>query len=166
MKKWQKALLQLIASVSIIGASVYGYDRMTAARKAPEREEVVRAAPLVSAVEVSVQSMQMTVQGNGTVQALKEVQVVPQVAGKIVRRHEHLVNGGFFRAREPLVTSSWSSASFASWLTGALRPPLFFSTKRAPGRTAKTWNCTLLLDPQLPWSVPPLSKPPRALKRV
>ena len=103
MKKWKKALLQLIASVLILGASVYGYVRMTAARKAPERKEMVRAAPLVSAFEVSVQSMQMTVKGNGTVQARKEVQVVPQVAGKIVRRHEHLVNGGFFHAREPLV---------------------------------------------------------------
>jgi len=103
MNKWMKAAIQAVAAILIVGGACLGYLAMVSLQKDPERKELAPTAPLVNAVVVAVQSMQMTVEGYGTVKPLKEVQLVPQVAGKIVRRHDQLVDGGFFRAREPLV---------------------------------------------------------------
>ena len=103
MNKWMKAAIQAVAAILIVGGACLGYLAMVSLQKDPERKELAPTAPLVNAVVVAVQSMQMTVEGHGTVKPLKEVQLVPQVAGKIVRRHDQLVDGGFFRAREPLV---------------------------------------------------------------
>jgi RND family efflux transporter MFP subunit len=58
---------------------------------------------LLNAVPVSAESFQMTVQGFGTVQPRVQVQVVPQISGKVIECYPQLVNGGFFKADEPLV---------------------------------------------------------------
>jgi RND family efflux transporter MFP subunit len=58
---------------------------------------------LLNAVPVSAESFQMTVQGFGTVQPRVQVQVVPQISGKVIECHPQLVNGGFFKANEALV---------------------------------------------------------------
>jgi multidrug resistance efflux pump len=57
----------------------------------------------MNAIQVYPETLQMTVQGFGTVKPRMEVQVVPQVSGKVIQCHPQLVNGGFFRAEEPLV---------------------------------------------------------------
>ncbi len=103
MKAWKRVLLQLLLIIVVLTTAVGIFQAMSSARKQPEKKERDTSAPLVHAVTVSFQAMDMTVAGYGSVRARKEVQVVSQVSGKIVRRHQDLVDGGFFAARAPLV---------------------------------------------------------------
>jgi len=103
MKAWKRVLLQLLLIIVVLTTAVGIFRAMSSARKQPEKKERDITAPLVNAVTVAFQAMDMTVAGYGSVQARKEVQVVAQVSGKIVQRHKDLVDGGFFAAAEPLV---------------------------------------------------------------
>jgi multidrug efflux pump subunit AcrA (membrane-fusion protein) len=76
---------------------------MSSFRKELETKPPNVPAPLLNAIQVYPETLQMTVQGFGTVKPRMEVQVVPQVSGKVIQCHPQLVNGGFFRAEEPLV---------------------------------------------------------------
>jgi len=103
MKAWKRVLLQLLLIVLVLATALGIFQAMASARKQPERKERDLVAPLVNAVPVSFGPIEMVVEGYGSVQARKEVQVVPQVSGKIVQRHPNLVDGGFFAAAECLV---------------------------------------------------------------
>ncbi|MHC5082865.1 MAG: efflux RND transporter periplasmic adaptor subunit [Planctomycetota bacterium] len=103
MKKWQKVLIQSGLVLLILVAAVGLAKKMASFRKSPEKKDKNVSAPLLHAMEVLQQTMLMNVQGNGTVTARMQVQVVPQVSGKVIECHRQLVNGGFFKADEPLV---------------------------------------------------------------
>lgn len=72
-------------------------------KKPPEKKPQAVLAPLLEATAVSAETIQMTVEGFGSVRPRMEVQVVPQVSGKVTQCHPQLINGGFFKANEPLV---------------------------------------------------------------
>lgn len=103
MKKWRKVLIQFAMVVVIIAVAVGIAQIMSSFRKPPERKTQQVSAPLLNAIQVYPESLQMTVQGFGTVKPKMEVQVVPQVSGKVIQCHPQLVNGGFFKANEPLI---------------------------------------------------------------
>jgi RND family efflux transporter MFP subunit len=102
MKKWQRALIQLALVVMIVVVAIGVAKMMSSFRKSPEKKAQNVSAPLLNAMQVYPETLQMTVQGFGTVKPRMEVQVVPQVSGKVILCHEQLVNGGFFKANEPL----------------------------------------------------------------
>ena len=103
MKKWKRSVTQLVLVIVIVAAAVGIAKMMSSLRKPPEKKEKTVSAPLLNAIQVYPESLQMTVQGFGTVKPRMEVQVVPQVSGKVMQCHPQLVNGGFFQADEPLV---------------------------------------------------------------
>jgi len=103
MKKWQRSLVQLALVVVIVIVAIGAAKMMSSLRKAPEKKAQSVSAPLLNAVQVYPETLQMTVQGFGTVKPRMAVQVVPQVSGKVIQCHRQLVNGGFFKADEPLV---------------------------------------------------------------
>ncbi len=75
---------------------------MIKTRQTPHAEERVFAGPLVDFVEVATSSRQVLVNGTGTVQARNQVEITPQVSGRIDWISDQMVNGGFFRKDEPL----------------------------------------------------------------
>lgn len=103
MSKLQKTLTQLGLVILILVLGVAMAKVLIKMKKPPQKKEQVVLAPLLNAVAVSPDTTRMTVRGSGTVQARMEVQVVPQVSGKVVECNPQLVNGGFFKAHEPLV---------------------------------------------------------------
>ena len=103
MKKWHKVLIQLSLVIIILLVAMGLAKKLSSLRKPPEKKAKYVSAPLLHAMEISKQTMTMNVQGNGTVAARMQVQVVPQVSGKVIQCHDQLVNGGFFKANEPLV---------------------------------------------------------------
>ena len=103
MNKKMKTLYQLVLVLAILVMAVLIAKIMISLKKPPEKKPQVISAPLLNAIPVSAESFQMTVQGFGTVQPRVMVQVVPQVSGKVIQCHPELVNGGFFKANEPLV---------------------------------------------------------------
>ena len=103
MNKKQKTLYQLGLISAILVMAVLIAMVMLASKKPPEKKAKVISSPLLNGVPVSAESFQMTVQGFGTVRPRVMVQVVPQISGKVIKCHPQLVNGGFFKADEPLV---------------------------------------------------------------
>lgn len=94
-----KGFLPLIVLVLGVGLALV----LVSARKAPDRVEQPALGPLVEVVAAQVTDVPVVVTGHGEVTARVSVDVVPQVAGRIVEVHPSLVAGGFFRAGEPLV---------------------------------------------------------------
>jgi len=103
MKNRKRVILQLVLVVVIIAAAIGVAKTMSLFRKPPAKKTQHVSSPLLNAIQVYPESLQMTVQGFGTVKPRMEVQVVPQVSGKVMHCHRQLVNGGFFQADEPLV---------------------------------------------------------------
>jgi RND family efflux transporter MFP subunit len=72
-------------------------------RKPPQREKQEVQPPLVEVQQLRVKDIPMVVQGYGTVNPTVEVDIVPEVAGKVVNIHPELRVGGFIRADEKIL---------------------------------------------------------------
>jgi len=94
-----KGLLPLI--VLVLGVALAAW--VVSARKAPDRVQRPPLGPLVEVIPVAITDVPVVVNGHGEVVPRVAVDVVPQVAGQVVKVHRSLVAGGFFRANEALV---------------------------------------------------------------
>jgi len=92
----------LTAVLLAIGLTVFR--TLASLREPPVRAERPITRPLVEVEPVRMETTAMNVRGFGTVQPRIEVSVVPQVAGRVVACHPNFVDGGFFKANEPLIT--------------------------------------------------------------
>jgi RND family efflux transporter MFP subunit len=97
--KTLKGLLPLIAVVFGIVLAAW----LMSARKAPARVERPALGPLVEVMPAQITDVPVVISGHGEVVPRVAVDVVPQVAGQVVKVHPSLVAGGFFRANEALV---------------------------------------------------------------
>ncbi|MHC4771372.1 MAG: hypothetical protein ACYS8O_06175 [Planctomycetota bacterium] len=86
MNKWKKPLIQFALVVVIVALAIGMAKMMSSFRKAPEKKTQNVSAPLLNAIQVYPETLQMTVQGFGTVKPRMEVQIVPQVSGKVTRQ--------------------------------------------------------------------------------
>lgn len=98
-----RKLNRILIPVAVLAVGLVGAVMMARSRETPPRQERVNPGPLVEVVRVARADVAVPVVGNGEVVPKVAVDVVPQVAGKVVRTHPSLVAGGFFRAGEPLV---------------------------------------------------------------
>ncbi|UCD48546.1 MAG: efflux RND transporter periplasmic adaptor subunit [Phycisphaerales bacterium] len=72
-------------------------------RKSPERAEQSLPAPLVQVRPLKAADVQMVVEGYGTVSPKVRVEIIPEVAGKVVFVHSELKAGGIIPAHEQIV---------------------------------------------------------------
>jgi RND family efflux transporter MFP subunit len=72
-------------------------------RKRPQRKEQEIPAPLVNVEQLNVQDIQMVIRGYGTVSPKVQVEIVPEVPGKIVSIHPQFKAGGMIRAKEQIL---------------------------------------------------------------
>ncbi len=70
---------------------------LIASRKAPEKEEQIHPGLLAEVVTVHPGKRRIQITGTGTVQARREVTMIPQVNGRVVEVAPNFVAGGFFR---------------------------------------------------------------------
>lgn len=98
-EKSLKGLLPLI--VLVLGAAAAAW--IVSARRAPDRVERPPLGPMVEVMPARITNVPVVVTGHGEVVPRVSVDVVPQVAGRVVKVHPSLVAGGFFRAGETLV---------------------------------------------------------------
>ncbi len=101
--KYRKAAIQLLIVVVILFFGVWMVKFLTALKKPPQKQKFEAQAPLVNAIKVNSQDINMTVTGYGTVRPKQQVQIVPQVSGRIVQTHSEFYDGGFFKAGETLL---------------------------------------------------------------
>ncbi len=101
MKKFVKFVLPpilIVVSIAIVIALVT-YQQSKNAAKKPETTKAV----LVDVIEAEVQSLNFSVESQGTVRPRTETTLVSEVAGKIVSVAPEFVAGGFFREGEILL---------------------------------------------------------------
>lgn len=98
-----RTFAKVVLPLLVVVVAVLGAWGLAASRKAPERVERATPGPLVEVEEVAARDVPVTVVGNGEVQAKLEVDVVPQVAGRVVEVDPALVAGGRFRAGQTLL---------------------------------------------------------------
>ena len=96
-------LLELLLAVALIAVAIVAAYLLIKYRKPPQREEPIVLAPLVEVEQLAVQDIQMIVRGYGTVSPRVEVEIVPEVPGKVVHVHPLLKAGGLIRANEEII---------------------------------------------------------------
>ena len=95
-------VLQPLLVVGILALGFLGAMGLSSSREAPQRQAKVSYAPLVRIESVHSGSLDVTVQGNGSLRARTRIELIPQVGGKLIELHPALRAGGHFAAGEVL----------------------------------------------------------------
>lgn len=104
MSRTSKILVQGIIAIVVIVIGVTGFTKLKAEKKGLERKKHEVPLPIVRTVTVTTGQMQIILTGQGTVTPVKEIQLVPEVSGKVVDISLKLVNGGMFKKGEILLS--------------------------------------------------------------
>lgn len=94
---------QTFIAMSILILSVAGAIVLVVIRKPPERTQQDVQAPLVKVEPLRVRDIPMVIRGHGTVNPKVEVDLIPEVAGKVVFVHPELKVGGLIRRDERIL---------------------------------------------------------------
>jgi multidrug efflux system membrane fusion protein len=98
-----QGFLQVLLTVLLVLVGICAAVLLIVYKKQPERMEQDIQAPLVKIEQVHVRDIPMVVQGYGTVSPRVEVDIIPEVAGKVVSIHPELKVGGFIRRNENIL---------------------------------------------------------------
>jgi len=98
-----RGLLQAFLTIVIVGVGIAGAAIFIMLKKPPERKQQDVQAPLVEVVQLRSKDIPMVVQGYGTVNPKVEVDIIPEVAGKVVYIHPELIAGGLIPAKETIL---------------------------------------------------------------
>lgn len=72
-------------------------------KEEPEKKSRAEYIPIVRVFETEISKQNITVNGNGTLEARTRINLVPQVGGRVVYIHPDLRAGGKFKADEVLI---------------------------------------------------------------
>jgi RND family efflux transporter MFP subunit len=103
MSKTQKRILHIGITVVLLGLGVAGFLALTASKPQLKRTKPPTAMPMVRVFQIKTGPQSVTVRGEGTVRPLREIELVPQVNGKVVFASPVLVNGGEFNKGDTLL---------------------------------------------------------------
>jgi len=97
MSKTKKRILQTILTLSLIALGALGMIKLTESRPQIKKQKVAVPLLVVRTMEVRSASRSVVIKGEGTVRPLQEIDLVPQVDGKVVYIAPSLINGGQFK---------------------------------------------------------------------
>ena len=103
MTKTKKRFVHFAIAVGLVALGVLGMRALTASKPQIKKRKSPAPTPMVRTVNVETGPQTVYVRGEGTVRPLQEIELVPQVAGKLVHVSRALVNGGVFRDGETLL---------------------------------------------------------------
>jgi RND family efflux transporter MFP subunit len=96
-------LLKVVLPVAIVVVGILIAIAFVKLRRPPRRKEQEIVPPLVKVQQLHAQDIQMVVGGYGTVSPRAEVDLVPEVSGKVVSINPQLKAGGFIGAGEQIL---------------------------------------------------------------
>ncbi len=102
--KRSSASLKIVLPVAVLLTAGVASWAVFALRPQPELQASVAAIPEVAVLRVEPQTLRLNVQSQGVVTPREEIDLVSEVAGKVVQTHPALVAGGFFKSGELLLT--------------------------------------------------------------
>ena len=103
MRKGAKNFLHVLVTLVLIASGVVGFILLTASRPQLERTKPPKPKPAVQVTRVKIGPVPVKVYGEGTVRPLRQIQLVPQVNGKVVFASPSLVDGGEFKENDVLL---------------------------------------------------------------
>ena len=103
MSKTKRRILHVGSMVILLGLGVAGFLALTASKPQLKRTKPPTPIPMVRVSQIKTGPQAVTVRGEGTVRPLREIQLVPQVNGKVVFVSPVLVNGGEFKKGDTLL---------------------------------------------------------------
>jgi len=98
-----RGFTQLVLALVILGGGVLALVRLTATRPQVKKAATAVPMPAVSVVTVATATRTLVIEAQGTVQPEQQIQLIPQVGGKILKVSPALVNGGMFEVGTELI---------------------------------------------------------------
>ncbi len=99
MSKWWK----IVVPVVLIAVGMAAAAALVANRPQAKPELRAEVAPLVRTVSVEPRDMRLVVRAEGTVAPQTEIELVPEVGGRVIFSVSEMTAGGFFRAGQTLI---------------------------------------------------------------
>jgi len=97
MKNNTRKFIQFFLAVILIAGGGFGLKTLIASKPAMKKMRPTKSLPVVRTVKVRSGSHAVTLTGYGTVRPTQQVQVIPQVSGKVIFVSPALVSGGAFK---------------------------------------------------------------------
>jgi RND family efflux transporter MFP subunit len=95
-------IIRIVLPILIVAVGILAARMLIVNRAEPQRITRENPGALVETMRVERGERQVRVYGNGTVQARSQVEIIPQVGGRVTEISPNLVTGGFFRKGELL----------------------------------------------------------------
>jgi RND family efflux transporter MFP subunit len=103
MSKPKFRFIHFAVTAALIGIGALGFVILTATKPKLERTQPPVPKPMVSVAQIKTGPQAVIIRGEGTVRPLREIQLVPQVNGKVVFVSQALVDGGEFKKEDVLL---------------------------------------------------------------
>jgi RND family efflux transporter MFP subunit len=103
MGKIKRRIIHFAVMLIVIGLGVAGFLALTASKPQLKKTKPPVPVPMVRVIKVQTGPKAITIQGEGTVRPLREIELVPQVGGKIVSVSPVMVDGGEFQKGDTLL---------------------------------------------------------------
>ena len=103
MSKTKKRVIQLIFTIVLIALGAFGMIKLTESKPKMQKREIATPVPMARTMVVQTGAKAMVVHGEGTVRPLDEVDLAPQVRGKVIFLSPSMINGGAFKKGETLL---------------------------------------------------------------
>ena len=120
VEKSPSRLKQLVISLSIIALGILLTIILIKSRRPPQRKEQEIIAPLVMVKQLKAKDIQMVIRAYGTVSPKVEVDIVPEVSGKVVSVNSDLKAGGLIPAGDQILQIDERDYKFAVQQTNAV----------------------------------------------
>jgi RND family efflux transporter MFP subunit len=103
MSTRKRRYLQFFLALILIGLGYFGMTELKASKPQIQRRKPPPLTPVARTVKVETKSQPIVIRCEGTVKPLKEINLVPQVGGKVLYVSPALINGGEFKKGEVLL---------------------------------------------------------------
>ncbi len=103
MSKQKKRIVQFLITLLFIGLGALGMIKLTQSKSQITRQKLPVPLPVVRTMVVSTGDESVVIRGEGAVSPVQEIDLVPQVDGKVVYISPSLINGGVFKKGDTLL---------------------------------------------------------------
>lgn len=103
MTRTKKHIIHFSLTLILMGLGVIGFLALTASKPQLKRTKPPVPMPTVEVSIIKTSSQSVTIRGEGTVTPVREIELVPQVGGKVVYVSPALVDGGAFKKGDILL---------------------------------------------------------------
>ena len=103
MSKTKRRIIHFAVMVTVMGLGVLGFLVLTASKPQLKRTKPPVPVPMVRVIKIKTGPQAISIRGEGTVRPLREIELVPQVSGKIVFASPVMVDGGEFKKGKVLL---------------------------------------------------------------